>query len=292
MRIISILRRLGHAVVRDAIDDVGAMIAFYAILAVFPMLFFVVTLAALVLPAHTITDGAALALGAAPSGTRELFAAQIDGVTSHAHPGFAFGTVILAVWGASRGASGLMLALNKLFGRVETRSWLRRQAIAIALTLVVAVLLLIALGLLVTGPLLGRVIEERLGLGSVFAIGWTASRWVLAGMLVLVVWALAYRFLPDTDAPLRIFTPGAIVSVGLWLAISRLFGLYFDHVGSLTFIYGALGTAVLILTWLWLSGMALLLGAEINEMLVELDSTPSFARDVSRTSRRIPSGSS
>jgi membrane protein len=276
----TMLRKLGHAVARDAIDDVGAMIAFYAILAVFPMLFFVVTLAALVLPAHTIAESAALALGGAPSTTRDLFASQIDAVISHARPGFAFGTMMFAVWGASRGASALMVALNRLFGKVETRSWLRRQAIAIALTLGVAVLLLIALGLLVAGPLLGRVIGDRLGLGSAFAIGWAVGRWMLAGLVVMVVWALAYRFLPDTDAPLRIFTPGAVVSVGLWLAMSRLIGLYYDHLGSFTFIYGALGSAVIFLTWLWLSGMSLLLGAEINEVRAKIESeqSPTSAR--------------
>lgn len=264
------LRKLRHAIVRDAIDDVGAMMAYYAILAVFPMLFFVVTVAALVLPAHTIAEGAGLALDAAPLSTRELVGSQIDAVTSHARPEFAFVTVLFAVWGASRGASGLMLALNKLFRRTETRSWLRRQMIAIALTLGVAMLLLAALALLVAGPLIGRVVEDRLGFGGTFAIAWLVVRWPLAGLLVMVVWALAYRFLPDTDAPFRIFTPGAVVSVGLWLAISRLFGLYFGHVGSYTPIYGALGSAVILLTWLWLSSMSLLLGAEINEVLAEL----------------------
>jgi len=261
---IAFLRKLGHAVVRDAIDDVGAMMAYYAILAAFPMLFFVVTLAALVLPSHTIAEAARLALETAPSTARSLVAAQVDSVT-HARAGFAFGTVVFAVWGASRGASGLMLALNRLFGRVETRSWLHRQAIAIALTVGLAVLLVIALGLLVGGPIIGRVVANRFGLGGVFDIAWTVSRWMAAGLLVMVVWALAYRFLPDTDAPFRIFTPGAVVSVGLWLGISRLFALYLDHVGSYTSIYGALAGAVIVLTWLWLSSMSLLFGAEINE---------------------------
>jgi membrane protein len=265
---IAFLRKLGHAVVRDAIDDVGAMMAYYAILAAFPMLFFVVTLAALVLPAHTIAEAAGLALATAPSTARSLIETQVDAVIHQARPGFAFGTVIFAVWGASRGASGLMLALNRLFGTVETRSWLHRQAIAIALTASLAVLLVIALGLLVVGPIVGGVVANRLGLGSAFDIGWTVGRWVVAGLLVMIVWALAYRFLPDTDAPFRIFTPGTVVSVGLWLGISRLFGHFLDHFGS-TSIYGALGGAVIVLTWLWLSGMSLLLGAEINLVLAE-----------------------
>jgi len=284
------LRKLGHAVARDAIDDVGAMMAFYAILAVFPMVFFVVTVAALVLPAHTLAEAARLALDAVPNTTRDLFASQIDAAISHARPGFALGTVIFAVWGASRGASGLMLSLNELFGRVEARSWLHRQAIAIALTLGVAVLLVIALGLLVAGPLIGRVVENRLGLGNTFAIGWAVGRWLLAGLLMMVVWALAYRFLPDTDARLRIFTPGTVVSVGLWLVISRLFGFYFDHLGSFTLIYGALGSAVIFLTWLWLSGMSLLFGAEINEVLAEIHSDQSTSSGVHEAARALRPG--
>lgn len=261
------LRKLGHAASRDAIDDVSAMMAYYAVLALFPLLLCVVTLAVLVLPAHTIAGGARLALESAPSAARSLIGSQVDSLTRQAHAGFALGTVVFAVWGASRGASGLMVALNRLFGKVETRSWLHRQAIAIALTVALAVLLVIALGLLVVGPILGRVVANRLGLGNFFDIGWTVGRWVVAGLLVMVVWALAYRFLPDTDAPLRIFTPGAIVSVGLWLVISRLFGFYVDHFGSYMSIYGALGGAVIFLIWLWLSSMSLLLGAEINLVL-------------------------
>jgi membrane protein len=267
---VAFVRKLGHAFVRDAIDDVGAMMAYYAILAVFPMLFFVITLAALVIPSNAIAEAARLALEEAPSSARSLVAAQVDAATSHARAGFAFGTLVLALWGASRGASGLMFALNRLFGRVETRSWLHRQAIAIAVTVALATLLLVALGLLVAGPLLGQVVANRFGLGGVFDIVWTVGRWVLAALLVIGVWALAYRFLPDTDAPFHMFTPGTVAGVGLWLAISRLFGLYLDRFGGYSSIYGALGSAVIFLTWLWLSSMSLMLGAEIDAVLADM----------------------
>lgn len=170
-----------------------------------------------------------------------------------------------------------MFALNRLFRRVETRSWLRRQAITLAVTVGVAALLMIALGLLVVGPLIGGVAANRLGLGSVFEIGWTVGRWIAAALLVMVVWALVFRFLPDTNAPLRIFTPGALVSVVLWLLISRLFGLYLDRFASFSSIYGALASAVILLSWLWLSSMALLFAAEINAVLADLRRDHSVA---------------
>ncbi|HEY5951757.1 MAG TPA: YihY/virulence factor BrkB family protein [Kofleriaceae bacterium] len=273
------LRRLGLAVTRDAIDDVGAMMAYYAILALFPMLLFVVMLAMLVLPPETIAEGARFAMQAAPSGTRSLITAQVDALAEHAAAGFALGTVAFALWGASRGASGLMLALNHLFKRTETRSWLRRQGIAITLTVGLAVLVVIALGLLVAGPLLGNVVADRLGLGSAFDLAWSIGRWLGVGLLMMTVWALAFRYLPDTDAPLRIFTPGALVGAALFLGISRLFELYLEYVASYASIYGALGSAVIFLTWLWLSALAMLFAAEINEVLAELRSERALRRE-------------
>jgi membrane protein len=265
-----IVRKLGHAVVRDAIDDVGAMMAYYAILAVFPMLLFVVTLAVLVLPASVLDDGVRFALASVPGGARPLITAQVTSLTENARAGWAFGTVIVAIWSASRGASGLMLALNDLFKKVETRSWLRRQAIAVTLTVGLAVLVVTALALLVAGPMLGRLVANWLGLGELFEVAWLVGRWFAAAFLVMVVWALAYRFLPDTDAPFRIFTPGALVSVVLWLAISQLFWRYLAELASYGAMYGAFGSAVLLLTWLWLSSMSLLLAAEINEVIAEV----------------------
>ncbi|HSD90840.1 MAG TPA: YihY/virulence factor BrkB family protein, partial [Kofleriaceae bacterium] len=186
-----------------------------------------------------------------------------------------------------RGASGLMLTLNRLFGNIERRSWLHRQAVAIALTVGVAVLLVSALVLLVAGPMLGHVAADRLGLGGMFDVAWTVVRWTAAGLLVMLVWALAFRFLPDTDARFRVFTPGAIVGVVLWLVISQLFGVYLDHVVSYGSIYGALGGAVIFLTWLWLSSMSLLIAAEINAVLADLRRAPH-----EQTSSGASSGSS
>lgn len=287
----SFLRKLGRSLVRDAIDDVGAMMAYYAILAIFPMLLCVVTLVVLILPADTIAEGVKVGMEAAPSAARSLVESQIESLMQQARAGLAVATVVVAVWGASRGATGLMLALNRVFGRVETRSWLRRQAIAIAVTVGLALLLAIAVGLLVVGPMLGHFLANQLGLGRVFEMGWSVGRWMAAALLVVVVWALAFRFLPDTDAPLRIFTPGALVGVVLWLVISRLFAFVLDNFSGFGPIYGALGSAVILLTWLWLSSMSLLLAAEINAVLAEHRTEHGAVVSPSTPPSQLPSAS-
>ncbi len=262
---IRFLRTLGAECLHDSIDDVGAMMAYYAVLALFPMLVFVTTIATLVLDDKTVLLGVHMATESMPASTRVLIQSVVTSFMDAANGGFAIGSALLALWGASRGAISLMTALNSMFNKVETRSFLRRQAVAIGVTFVLAIMIVLALALLVVGPALGHL----LGFGARFDTMWNVIRWVGAGLLVMLVWALGYKWLPNTDAPLRIFTPGAAVGVLLWLGVSALFGLYLSHFNRYEATYGTLGGAIVFLTWLWLSNVALLFGAEVNDVLAD-----------------------
>jgi membrane protein len=121
--------------------------------------------------------------------------------------------------------------------------------------------------LLVVGPIAGHYVADRFGLGDAFDVTWELARWLGAGFLVLLVCALVYKFLPDNKAPFRIFTTGALVGVVLWLLISFAFGTYLAYFNSYDATYGTLGGAIIFLTWLWLSNIALLIGAEVNNVL-------------------------
>jgi membrane protein len=281
---------LYHELLNHNIADVGAMMAYYAILALFPMLIFVVTLALLVLPQDTVRQGLAMATQAMPPEIREVVTAQAITLMKGAHTGFAIGSAALALWGASRGASSLMTALNTMFNKRETRAWWRRQVIAVAVTLGIASMVVLALALLVIGPIAGHWAADRFGLGEAFENAWAVGRWAGAGVLVMIVWAVAYKFLPNTNAPFRIFTPGAITGVLLWLGISYLFGLYLDYVHTYTTTYGALGGGIIFLTWLWLSSIALLFGAEINDVLADLRRHRSRAAAILAEEHNTPPG--
>ncbi len=262
-------KQLVREIIADRIPDVGAMMTYYAILALFPMMMFVLTIGLLVLDHDTIMQGVAMGTNAMPESTRSLIAGRVEQVIDSANPGFAIGSALLALWGASRGAVALGGALNTILEKTETRSWIRRQLIAIGVTFAVALILIIALGLLVVGPTIGHYITDRFGLGGAFDVAWGIGRWVGAGVLVMLVWAMLYKTLPNTKAPFRVFTPGAFVGVLLWLGIGYLFGIYLSHWGSYEATYGAFGTAIIFLTWMWLSNIAILIGAEINDVLAD-----------------------
>jgi membrane protein len=271
--------QLYRELLNDNITDIGAMMAYYAILSLFPMMVFVVTLALLVLPDDTVLQGLAMATQAMPAAPAEVLTTQLTTLMKGAHAGFAIGGAALALWGASRGVSSLMGALNAMFNKRETRPWWKRQIIAIAVTVGVAILVVLALALLVIGPVGGHWLADRFGLGAAFDLTWDIGRWFGAGVLVMVVWAVLYKFLPDTNAPFRIFTPGAVIGVLLWLGISYGFGLYLGHFNRYATTYGALGGGIIFLTWLWLSNIALLFGAEINDVVADLrkDKSPAAA---------------
>jgi membrane protein len=277
----SFLKQLGGELLDDRIDDVGAMMAYYAILALFPMLVFVLTIAMLVVDGDTIQQGVAMVTEAMPPSTRAMIAGRVQAFMDSADAGFAIGSAAIALWGASRGTVALSNALNLMFDKDETRPWWRRQLTAIAVTLGVAVIVVIALALLVAGPIAGHWLADRFGLGDAFDVAWNIGRWVGAGVLVMLVWAILYKFLPNTDAPFRVFTPGAFVGVLLWLGISAGFGLYLDHFNSYEATYGALGGGIIFLTWLWLSNIAILFGAEVNDVLAD------FRRDRDPAARQL-----
>ncbi|HLL21602.1 MAG TPA: YihY/virulence factor BrkB family protein [Kofleriaceae bacterium] len=263
------MKRLLTDVMDDNITDVGAMMAYYAVLAIFPMLVFIITIALLVLDPETVQQGVAMATTTMPSSTARMLADKVTELMNAASGGFAIGGAVLALWGASRGAVALQVALNTMFNKKETRSWWKRQLIAIGVTVGVALMIIVALGLLVVGPVAGHYIADRFGLGEVFDVAWGIGRWVGAGVLVMFVWAVLYKFLPNTQAPFRIFTPGAAVGVVLWLAVSLLFGVYLNYFDSYEATYGALGAGIIFLTWLWLSNIAILFGAEFNDVLAD-----------------------
>jgi membrane protein len=282
-RFVTFFIKLFHAVLNDQIDNIGAMLAYYAVLALFPMLVFVATVALLVVPDSVLNQGLGMAMEAVPASARQLIFERVQSLVHTANTGVAIVGMVVALWGASRGAIAMMLALNSLYQKKETRAWWKRQLIAIAVTLGVALLVIAALGLLVAGPIAGHWLIDRFGLGAQFDLAWSIGRWVGAGLLVMVVWAIVYKFLPNTNAPFRVFTPGAFVGLLLWLGVSYLFGLYLSHFGSYEATYGALGGAVIFLTWLWLSNIALLFGAEINDVLADV------RRDRSEAARQLAS---
>lgn len=262
----------------DGIDDLAAMMTYYAIMALFPMVLFVLTLALIALPAELVRDAAATLTAPLPHDVGDILRAQVENMRVASSAELAVVGGLLALWGASRGASTLTTALNRVYSKDETRPFLRRQARALVVTAVIAVIVVAALGFFLYAPELGHRVATRLGVGGeTFDTIWWVARWIGAGGLATLLWALLYRTLPNTNAPLRVFTPGAVVGVVLWALVSQGLTVFINYVSNFQATYGAFAASIVFLLWLWLSNLALMLGAEINDVLAEMRADASAA---------------
>ena len=144
MQVRRFVRGLYHEWNADNITDVAAMMTYYAIFAIFPMLVFLLTIGLMVVPPDAISSAFEMAAVAMPPAVADVVRTQITRMEQTAGAGFAIGSAVLALWGASRGTASLMSALNRMFDAPERRGWFRRQLIALGTTLGVAFMLILA----------------------------------------------------------------------------------------------------------------------------------------------------
>jgi membrane protein len=252
---------------RDELGDVAAMMTYYAVLALFPMVVFVLTLALLIVPESTIQQGLDMATRAMPAQAAQILAEHVRGLHAAAGGFMAIVGAALALWAASRGTVSLARALNRVFGVEETRPWWKLNLLAVGVTLGVAVLMIVALALLTLGPAVGRWIADQLGLGAVFDAVYSVGRWLVAAFLIMVVWSVLYTVLPNRKVRMKLLSTGGVAGVAVWVVASLGFALYVQNFGKYEKTYGALGAVIVFLIWLWISNLALLAGAETNDIL-------------------------
>jgi membrane protein len=257
----------------DDVSSLAAAVSFKIVLAIFPALLAAVAISALVIDEQDLTE----LFANFPSDLTEVVQPQLEEFIDRAASGsIAIGGVLAGLWAATSAAFTLNKALSRAYDETEERKVVAARIAALAVTIAL-LLALIAISVLLVA---GGSIESRV-LGTLpltdaardsLALASTAGRYVAAVLLLMVLFAFIYWVGPDFDErpAWRWITPGAVVAVVTWLVASGLFGWYVANFGSYTDTdspYGALGSAIVFMLWLQLSMFALLLGAEINQVL-------------------------
>jgi len=160
----------------------------------------------------------------------------------------------------------LIKSFNRAYDVEETRSWLTKKALSVGLTLLLAVLVNAAFVMLITGGQLGQWVADKTSLGSTFQLVWGILYWFLAVLFIIFVLALLYFLGPNVEQSFRWISPGSVVATLAWVLIALGFRLYllFSDPGSA---YGALGSIVVLMFFLYLTGIAFVLGAEVNAIV-------------------------
>lgn len=259
-----ILWRTYQQIGEDRLLAVAASVVFYGLLALFPAITAFVSLYGLFADASTVGEHASTVSGLAPAGLLDIFREQASSVaaTSEGKLGFAFAFgLAVALWSANAGMKAMIDALNVVYDEEEKRGFIKLNLISLAFTLGAIVALLLAIGCVVVLPL----VLDMLGLGSTGALLLNLLRWPLLLALVLAGLAVLYRYGPSRDeARWQWLSVGSVVAAVAWLAGSLLLSWYLANFADYDATYGSLGAAIGLMTWMWISSIVVLFGAELN----------------------------
>jgi membrane protein len=263
----AILFRAAKKALADGITDLAAALAYYSFLAIPAVLLVAVGLFTLIASPDAITTLMEKIGSVAPSQTTELLGGSLRRLNQNQSSSVIMTIVgfVLALWTTTGAMTSFMRALNRAYDRDETRNFFKQRVVAVQMVVALGVAFLLIFGLLVLGPLMSRWIGNALNIEGVFGWIWWIAQWpVLIGGLLAAFAAVLYLG-PNVEHPRwQFITPGSVVAVFVWLVASGLFALYTSMFGSYNKTWGSLAAVIVMLTWLWLTGLALLFGAEVN----------------------------
>ena len=256
----------------------SAQLSYYFLLAVFPLLLFLLTLLGYFSAAGSGLRDQLLSYLASivPASSLTLVMTTVDEVANARGGGKLTFGLVAALWAASSGMNAIGYALNGSYRVRETRPWWKVRLLSVLLTIAMAVLIISALLIVLYGGRLGDFLAVRVGLGPVFAVVWRLLHWPIALVFTFVTFSLIYLSAPNltlgkgepplrqSDFRRRWFSPGVFVAVLLWVVFSLGFRLYLHFFNLYSATYGSLGAVIILMLWFYLTGASILFGAEIN----------------------------
>ena len=262
-RIKRIVRRIND----DDVFGRAAQLSYYFLLALFPLLLVLINLLGYLAQEGTGLRNQLIAYLAAvmPANAVTLVHKTLDEISDSSGSGKLSLGLLAALWAASNGMGAVSQTLNTAYDVRETRSWWKVRLISVLLTVALAVLIISALAIVLYGGSIGDAVTGRYGFSTVFTRVWGVLQWPIALAFVLATFNLIYNFAPNIkSSQRRWFSPGAVVGVVLWLAVSFAFRIYLRYFDSYSLTYGSLGALIVLMLWFYFTGVAILIGGEVN----------------------------
>ncbi len=252
----------------DNLTDSAAALTYYAVLSIFPALLAMVSIVGLIGDPQTVTKAMTdIVSSIGPASAADTFKGPIQGLTksSGAAGILLIVGIVSALWTASGYVGAFMRASNVIYEVEEGRSFIKLRPLQMLVTLVLIVMLVaVLLALVLTGPIASTV-GSAVGIGGTAVTVWNIAKWPVLFLVVVFMIALLYYASPNAKLRgLKSIFPGAALAIVVWLIASAAFAFYVANFGSYNKTYGALGGIIIFLVWLWITNVAILLGAELN----------------------------
>src|ERR1700710_2944179 len=265
--LVAILKRSGRSAMADQITDSAAALAYYTFLSIPATLLVALGVFGLVASPADVANLMDRLQGTVPQEAITLLRESLTRVTKSGGGSLTAVVIgfVLALWTLSGSMNALMRAVNSAYGRRETRGFVRQRLTALAMIACLVLAAALVICFLVLGPVLSGEAGSALGLESAIGWVWWAVQWPILLLGLLTAFAAIYVLAPDVEHPrFNILAPGTVLAVIVWLVASAGFSVYVATFASYNKTWGSLAAVIVLMTWLWLSGVALLLGAEVN----------------------------
>ena len=270
-------KRTAKEIWADDLLNLAAQQAYYFFFALFPALLTFISIASF-FPIENLVGEVVAVLGRfAPPDVLRIITEQIKQISQSGHGGVLTFAFLLTIWSSSGAMVSIITTLNAAYDITEARPLWKVRLIAMALTLGMAFFILVSIALVLVGPTLGEQLAIKLYMGAAFKWAWWIIQWPVVFALVASGIGLVYYFAPDAEQEWIWITPGSVVATILWVVVSLGLKMYITYVGNFNQTYGTLGGIIVLLTWFYLSGLAILTGAELN---AELEHASSYGKDV------------
>jgi membrane protein len=266
------LVRLQRKVAQDDCMGMAAQIAFYNVLGLFPLMIFLLNIIGLFPVGRALQSELVDELGAQmPPEAASFVADTVLGLLPAGNQGLFGLGLVASLWGASMATGAMITTINRAYNIRPRRNLLKQKVLSIWLTLVLAILWMLAFVIVLVGPRVTQGVFEMLHIASETNTFWTSARLPMAFGLTLVSLSILYYIAPEAKQRFRWILPGAATGTLLWMGASSGFRFFLRNFGSYDMTYGSIAGLVILMVWFWLSGLVFLLGAEINSLMKRID---------------------
>ena len=250
---------------KDDASGLSAQLAYYFLLALFPMLIFLLSLVPLFnINREKITS---MITENAPGETATLISGIIDDIMKNASSSLLSIGLILALWSASNGMTALMNAFNVAYDVEEERNAIILKLMSVIFTLILTVVFSLAMVLPAFGQQIGQLLFGPLGLDEQVRWVFSIVRFLLPGLIVFILFLTLYTIAPNVKIKLKSVVPGALFTTVVWVLATYLFGLYVSNFANYSKTYGSIGGIIILMLWLYITGFIIIIGAEINSII-------------------------
>jgi len=267
----------------------AAQVAFYFAFALFPLLLFLVTLFGFVLEsaADLRAEMFFYLRQVMPGSASDLVQKTIDEVTANSSGGKLTFGIAVALYSASVGIDSIRIALNGVYNLTETRAFWKTKLLTLLMTFILAILITVALGIIFYGEKFLTLILDWINLPIRSPVFLGVLQWATVLVVLISTFALLYNYLPKHKKNTWVWiTPGAIIGIVLWLALSYAFRLYLDYFNTYDKTYGSLGAVIILMLWLYLTALVILIGGSINAVLQEFTDPATAAAGEMKTAAK------